>query len=207
MHKALTKALRRTLANSRLSCLPLGYKMEGNMRKGILIVGLILVIVVGYVAAGPYLTVSAIKTGIVEQDSEKLSENIEFPTLRQNMKDQFNAAMMKNAATELKDNPFAALAAGLAAKIVDGIVDSFVTTSGLATLMEGKKPSQNGDATNEATPKKDNLFKGARFSYDSTSKCSIWLPNDRGEEVRFVLRRDGFGWKLVNIVIPIDEQP
>jgi hypothetical protein len=71
------------------------------MKKIIWVAGVILALVVGYVAAGPYLTVSAIKTGIVENDSEKLSENIEFPTLRQNMKEQLNTKMMKNMATEM----------------------------------------------------------------------------------------------------------
>lgn len=177
------------------------------MKKSIWIVGVVLVLVVGYVAAGPYLTVSAIKTGIVENDSEKLSENIDFQTLRQNMKDQLNAAMMKNAAIEMKDNPFAALAVGFATKMVDGIVDSFVTPSGLTSLMEGKKPNKGETGGNSSSPKKDDLFKNARFSYDSVSKFSIWVPNDKGEEVRFVLKRDGLSWKLVNIVIPMNEKP
>ncbi len=176
------------------------------MKKIMWVVGAILTLVMGYVAAGPYLTVSAIKTGIVEQDSEKLSENIKFPTLRQNLKEQLNAAMVKNSATDLKDNPFAALAAGFASKMVDGMVDSFVTPAGLAAIMEGKKPSKNGDVESTTPPKKDDLFKDAKFSYDSTSKFSIWVPNDKGEEARFILQREALSWKLVNLIIPIDEK-
>lgn len=177
------------------------------MKKFVWIVGAILVLVVCYVAAGPYLTVSAIKTGIAENDSEKLSENIEFPTLRQNMKEQFNAAMLKNTATEMGDNPFAVLATGFATKMVDGLVDSFVTPSGLAALMEGKKPSKSESDVKTQPQKKDDLLKNARYSYDSMSKFSVWVPNDNGEEARFVLKRDGFSWKLVNLVIPMDEKP
>ena len=173
------------------------------MKKAIQIAGIILMFVVGYVAAGPYLTISAIKTAIVEKDSEKLSENIDFPTLRQNMKDQLNAAMMKKAATEIKNNPFTVLAVGLAAKMVDGMIDSFVTPGGLAAFMEGKKPSDNGAGGRVSEqPKREDLFKNARFSYDSMSQFSIWVSNDKGKEVRFILKRDGFNWKLVNIVIP-----
>ena len=176
------------------------------MKKALWAIGLLLVLVVGYVAAGPYLTVWAIKTAIVEQDSEKLSENIEFSTLRQNLKDQLNAEMMKSVVTELKGNPFAALAAAFVPEIVDGFVDSFVTPSGLAALMEGKKPSKNENEGNTAPPKKDSLFKNARYSYDSTSKCSIWVPDDKGKEARFVLQRNGLSWKLINIVIPIIDE-
>ena len=177
------------------------------MNKVVWVIGMLMALVVGYVAAGPYLTVSAIKSGIVEQDSEKLAEYIEFPSLRQNLKEQLNAAMMKNAATELKDNPYAALATVLASKMADGLVDSFVTPSGLAILMEGQNPSKNGDSGDTAPPKKDELFKNARYSYDSMSKFSIWVPDDKGKESRFVLQRDGLYWKLVNIVIPIEENP
>jgi len=175
------------------------------MNKIIWIAGIVLALIVGYVAAGPYLTISEIKTGIVESDSEKLSENIEFPTLRENVKEQLNAVMMKNAAAEMKDNSFAALAAGFATKMVDGMVDSFLTPSGLAALMEGKKPSKGGASRDTSLPKKDDLFKNARFSYDSISKFSIWVPNDQEKEARFILIRDGFSWKLVNLVIPMDE--
>ncbi len=173
------------------------------MKKVLGPVVILLALVVGYAAAGPYLTVSAIKRGLAEQDAEKLSENIEFPTLRQNLKEQLNAAMLKNAATELKDNPFAALAAGLASKMTEGIVDSFVTPSGLATLMEGKKPTPKTHSDESTPPQEDDLFKNARYTYDSISRFSIWVPNDTGEETRFVLQREGVTWKLVNLIIPL----
>jgi hypothetical protein len=179
---------------------------ERIMKKGIWVLGLLLALVVGYVAAGPYLTISAIKAGIVEQNSEKLSENIDFPTLRQNLKDQLNAVMMKKVTTDLKDNPFAGFAAVVATKMVDVMVESFVTPSGLAASMEGKKPSKNESDVSTPPPNKEGLFKNARFSYDSTSKFSIWVPYDKGEEARFVLQRDGLSWKLVNLIIPMDDQ-
>ena len=182
--------------------------MRGNNMKKILwAIGLLLILAVGYIAAGPFLTVWAIKTAIVEQDAEKLSENIEFPALRQNLKDQLNPTMMKNVSAELKGNPYAALAAGLSTKMVDGIVDALVTPNGLAVFVEGKKPSKNESQDNAAPIKKDSLFKNARYAYDSTSTFSIWIPDGKGKkEARFVLQRNGLSWKLVNIVIPIDDK-
>ncbi len=173
------------------------------MKKAILIGVVIMALIVGYIAAGPYLTVTAIQASIAENDSEKLSKNIEFPVLRQNLKEQLNSALMKNTATEVNNNPFTVLTTGLATKMIDGIVDSFVTPSGLATLMSGGKPS-NFDSENASLPEKDDLFKNSRFSYDSTNKFSIWVPDNMGREIRFVLHRGGFSWKLANLVIPID---
>jgi len=179
------------------------------MKKITWIIISLLVVIAGYVAAGPFLTAYSIRTALVEQDTEKLSENINFPELRQNVKEQFRAIMVKKASTELQDNPFAALANGFAAKMADGVVDTVVTPSGLASLMEGKKPSKpsNEDSNSTSPSKKENLLKNARYSYDSMSKFSIWVPNNKGSELRFVLKREGLSWKLVNVVLPIDKKP
>ncbi len=159
--------------------------------------------VVAYTVAGPYITVHQIRIGVEKQDLEKLSENIDFPLLRQNLKEQLNALMMKEIVAELEDNPFSALALGLAPKLADGMVESFITPAGLANLMEGNKPTQ-GDVSkplNEPNASRRQLFENARYAFDSTSKFSVSVIDGNGEEVRFVLNRNGLHWKLSNIVI------
>ncbi|SEI70702.1 Protein of unknown function [Allopseudospirillum japonicum] len=173
------------------------------MKKIIVSLAMLVALFIGYLAAGPYITVAAIKTGIAENDAEKMSENIEFPTLRQNIKEQLNASMMKKSGVAMQDNPFAALAVGLAAQVVDGMVDSFVTPSGLAAIMEGKQPVKDAPSRDQTPPpEKDDLFKNARFSYDSSSQFSVWVPNEQGKETRFILERRGLSWKLVNLILP-----
>lgn len=177
------------------------------------LVWLLLVMVLGvggYAMAGPYLTLQQIKVGVDEKDSEKLSANIDFPVLRQNLKDQLNAYMMRQAATELEDNPFGALAVTIVSQLVEGMVDSMITPAGLASLMEGKKPQQGGETapapapdSGEAPDERD-FFGNARYGFDSASEFSVWVPNDKGEELQFVLTRQNLTWKLSNIVIPLE---
>ncbi len=178
------------------------------MKKAVWIIGIAVILFIGYVAATPFFTVSNIKTSIGEQDSEKLSENVDFPIFRENLKKQFNTAMMKNVGAELQNNPFAAIAAGFATNMVDGVVDSFITPSGLAMLMEGKKPSlsrsrsRNPSKADQAN--RDDVFKNARYSYDSFNSFSIYVPTeDTSDEIRFILQRDGLSWKLVDMIVPI----
>ena len=180
------------------------------MKKLAWISGGVLLAALGYVAAGPYLAIADIKTGIAEKDTDRLAAKVDFPTLRQNLKDQINARLMHNTAGELKDNPLGALAAGLATTMVDGIVDAFVTPAGLANVMEGDRPSeslvkQTVKADTGPPPKEEDLLRNARYSYDSFSQFSVWVPDDEGKETRFVLQRDGVTWRLVNLVLPIDE--
>ena len=170
--------------------------------------GIVLAVVVGYIAAGPYLIVSAIKTGIVEKDFERLSENIDFSTLRQNMKRRSNTVEMERVAAQLftQGNLFTGLVTGLMVEslhpIDDRLIDLYLTPSGLAYWMRGEKSIKNEKNGSAPSLKKDDLLKNARFSYDSINKFSIWMPNDKGKEIRFVLKRNGFSWKLVNLIIP-----
>ena len=94
---------------------------------------------------------------------------------------------------------------GFASKLVEDMVDTFVTPSGLANLLEGKKPLQSEgseQSPGSGTPRLE-PFKNARYTYDSTSKFSLWVKDGNGGEIRFVLTRDGLAWKLSNIVLPI----
>lgn len=176
------------------------------MRKTLSIVALLVVAIVGYAAAGPYITLHQIKSGIEERDAEKLSEHIDFPSLRANLKEQLNALITKEASSELRGNPFAAVAMGIASKLVEGIVDAFVTPSGLASLMEGKRPQQSdggsGHSAGSGTHKRE-PFKNARYTYDSLSKFSAWVEDDNGKPIRFVFTRNGLSWQLTNIVLPL----
>ncbi|MEN8213353.1 MAG: DUF2939 domain-containing protein [Pseudomonadota bacterium] len=176
------------------------------MKKAIWIISAIIIAFIGYGAASPFITISNIKTAVVEQDPQKLSDNIDFQILRQNVKNQVNSAMLKYSPAELQGNPFAVIAAGFATNIVEGAIDSFVTPSGLAMLMEGRRPpmrgSGAGNTSNRDHVKRDDLFKNARYSYDSFSRFSIWVPTDTRGGVRFILQRDGLSWKLVDMVMP-----
>lgn len=172
------------------------------MKKSITFVALLAIVIVGYAGAGPFIAIHQIESGIEQQDTEKLSEYIDFSMLRTNLKEQFNALFMKQAASDLKDNPFAAVVTAFASKLVEGMADSFVTPSGLANLMAGKKPKQPQGRKAPQQSQKPEPFKNARYTYDSSSKFSAWVREDKGEEIRFVLTRDGLSWKLSNILIP-----
>jgi Protein of unknown function (DUF2939) len=177
------------------------------MRKFVLIASAALLLAVAYAAAGPYITIAEIKKGVAEQDSELLAEKIDFSMVRQDLKEQLRAKGISTAVSEAQNNPVAALVAGLATTIVDGVVDSFVTPAGLASLMGGKKPSNQTPRRSDTSGprKKEGLFRNARYGYDSLSKFSAWVPTDDGKEIRFILQRDGLSWRLVKVVLPIGE--
>lgn len=170
------------------------------------IIALLAVLLAVYAATGPYRTVSAIKTALVEQDPEALAEHIDFPVLRQNVKEQLNAFMAEKLVDELSDNPFAGVAAALGSRLIDTMVDAMVTPAGLARAMEGRKAARSlRDTNSDPRPKRANLFRRARYAYDSWHQCSVYVPRQQGNEVRFVFRRAGLSWNLTNIHLPLDD--
>lgn len=190
------------------------------MKKAVIVIAGIVFALICYVAAGPYITLYQLKAGVEEQNSDKLSDNVDFPVLRQNMKEQINASVMKSAMTDLKDNPFAALAIGFASTMVDNMVNSFVTPAGLASLMEGKRPQPNdvdkssskqsqqkdvSKVSTESTLPQWEPFENASYSFESTSKFLVKVPDVTGEVIQFTLTRNGINWKLSNIIIPMDK--
>ena len=48
----------------------------------------------------------------------------------------------------------------------------------------------------------NDVFANARVTRDGLDRFSAWVPNEQGEEVRFIFHRYGFGWKLTSLSIP-----
>jgi len=177
------------------------------MKKLIIVALLFVIALVGYIAAGPFITIHQIKAGVNNQDSELLSEYIDFPLLRSNLKEQVSAYFEKKAASKSKHKPFESLVLGITSKFADAAVDAVVTPSGIANLMEGKQPKQKQSGDEKSTKTKRQLFRNARHSLDSANMFSIWVKDGKGDEIRFVLTRDVLSWKLTNIIIPRLKQP
>ena len=160
-----------------------------------------------YVAAVPYITVYQMKSAAEARDGEALSEHIEFPSVRQSMKDQMNASFANRMSNEkdLKDNPFAALGTAFAGLMVDKMIDAYVTPAGITQLMSGKRPKSNANEGAENTTDSTNKpLANAQMSYESLDKFVIKVKNKAGEEGKFVLRRRGLDWKLTEILLPMN---
>jgi hypothetical protein len=158
-----------------------------------------------YVAAAPYLTVHQMKSAAENSDGEALSEHIDFPSVRQSLKDQMNAMLIKDLTTdETKHHPMAELGAVFSGVMVDKLVDAYVTPAGLTQLMAGETPSPEGEEESGGGSGCQFLSRGT-LSYESLDKFVVRAKDDNGEECKLVLRRRGIGWKLTEVIIPLDE--
>ena len=164
----------------------------------VLIILAVIVCGLGYVGMGPQRTIGAIEAAVLADDIEGMKAHIDFPVLRENIKVQFNEKVTKDSSEEKDGNPFGALVEGFATGMIDKLVDVFVTPESIAKVISGdakQSDSEEGPSTESV------LFKDARYTYDSLSECSVWVPDEKGKERQFVLERRGIDWVMVNVMV------
>ncbi|MCD9027638.1 DUF2939 domain-containing protein [Luteimonas sp. BDR2-5] len=167
---------------------------------------IVAVLLLAYTAAGPFLTINAIRAAVQAEDSRALSKQVDFPALRQSLRLQLADAMVRGAGADVQSSLLGAIGLQLAGSAVGSGVDLMVNPVGLSALMRGRRIwnlstgapllDDGGDAT------QTDLLADARYRYHSPSRFTATVRDDRGRPIVFVLTRKGIGWKLSDIRLP-----
>lgn len=182
------------------------------MKKWLTMIVIVLALASGWIAAGPFLTIHAIRSAVQEQDAARLSEHVDFPALRVNLKLQIDNYVVRRAGPDMQSNLLGAIALRLASGATDGIVDVMATPAGLAAVMEGRNfwHRLNGQRTTDdsyaTAPPRDPL-EGARYRFESASRFTATVINADDEPVVFVLTRKGFTWRVSDVRLPLAPPP
>lgn len=177
------------------------------MKKWWIGAAVVLVLLLGYVAAGPFLTVNAIRDAVQAQNMRKLSRHVDFPALRGSLKLQLDDYLVRRAGPEVQSNAFGAIALRIASGMAGGTVDAMVTPAGLAAMMSGsnvwQRASGGGARADSGAPPEDPL-QDASYRFESPSRFTATVIDDAGQPVVFVLTREGLGWKLSDVRLPLE---
>jgi hypothetical protein len=182
------------------------------MKKWLAVIVAVLALAASWIAAGPFFTIHAIRNAVKEQDAARLSEYVDFPALRANLKLQIDNYVVRRAGPDMQANLLGAIALRLASGATDGIVDAMTTPVGLAAVMEGRNfwhrlgGQRSTDDTYATAPPRDPL-EGARYRFESPSRFTATVSNADGEPVVFVLTRSGFTWKVSDVRLPLNPPP
>ena len=65
------------------------------------VLGITAVLFAAYIVAAPYITVHQMSSAAENHNGEALSEHVEFPSVRQSIKDQMNAMFVKRMCSGL----------------------------------------------------------------------------------------------------------
>lgn len=179
------------------------------MKKWLAVVVVVLVLVAGWIAAGPFIAIHAIRGAVKEQNAAKVAQYVDFPALRASLKLQVDDYVVRRAGIDAQSSLLGSIALQLASGATDGIVDAMATPAGLAAVMQGRNfwhrlngRRSTGDAYTVAPP--IDPLEGAKYGFESPSRFTATVRNADGDPVVFVLTRSGFAWKVTDIQLPLD---
>ena len=189
MQEPLTQSLRPRGAPKRKGgCLP-------KVLFSLFILGLF--VACGYVAMGPYRTLSGLRIALAQGDGNALTEYVDFPTLRQNLKQQLMTRANAGVNSLLPNGIVSQIAGGIANTVVDTTVDTLVTPSGLNRIVSGASIVA-GQLSSTSTTSPTDALANAHGSFQSTSAFTFTVPQSWGDLV-IELTRHGLDWQLTNV--------
>ena len=174
------------------------------MKKILISLLLFFILISTFLGLGPFLTLYSIKGSIEEKDSSKLSQNIYFPELRSNLKNQINLSLSDRINKKLNDNPLKFLAEGLADIVVDETLDIFLTPDGLGRLIDGEDPSSiiRNNKKLDTEGEGIEVLESIEFKYQSMNRFIVLIETVNKKQIILHLDRFGIRWKLVNVILP-----
>lgn len=173
------------------------------MRKWLIAaVAAVLVLGAGWYWASPSLAMRNLREAAISGDRDDLSSRVDFPAVRESLKSQFKTAMVTEMAKS-KDNSngFAALGAALAMSLVDPLIDAMVSPEGMKKMVESGKFAKPGDNDQPSGPQSEWQIERKGFDrFTATPKTA-----DGSKVPTLIFHRDGLGWKLVDVVVPLEK--
>ena len=169
---------------------------------GVLLAVLLLALL-GYVAAGPYLTVRAIRVALQANDATALADNVDLPALRSSLKAQLEDRLARRVDPELPSSLLGNIGLSMASDVIDGAVNAMVTPLGVGALMQGRVlwSRFDGVAAGSGLPGSPPL-QDVRYRYESPSRFTATTRTSSGAPVVLVLTRHGLRWRLSDLQLP-----
>lgn len=180
------------------------------MKKWIAAALLIVVLLAGWVAAGPFMTVHAIRAAVKEGNTAELSKHIDFASVRLSLKAQVDDYLVRRAGPSAQSSLFGAIGLNLASGVAGTAVDAIATPMGIGAVLEGRNMLKRldpreprGDAY--APPAPAEPLKRLSYRFESPSRFTATVDNADGDPVVFVLTRDGLSWQVTDVRLPLDK--
>lgn len=181
------------------------------MKKWIALIVAVLALLLGYVAAGPYLAIRGIHASLQARDVDRLERYVDFPVLRGNVRAQLEDRMAR-AAGQLGGGMLGDLARGMASQLGGAAVDAMVSPRGIAMLLEGRSlakrvtdpftappPEPSGTTGGDTVPQGYRPLDQAETRFESASRFVATTQDADGQPMTFVFQRQGLRWRLTDI--------
>lgn len=148
--------------------------------------------------ATPNFALDQLKSAVKAGNKQELAERIDFPAIRQGLKDALAA---KLAETPMTDDPVAKPARDFAVSLMDGVVDAMVTPDNLLKLVKTGQLGPEGDEAMLSLSPTMRLHTG--YMDFNTFKVTVADKYNQNASLYFVMTRDGvYKWKVTSVHFP-----
>lgn len=160
------------------------------MKRILLLLVLALGAAIAWWTVSPRNAVEELRTAVRTGDADALESVVAFDSVRANLRTDLRVWMSDHART---DDPVVALGVALGGVLADGLIDAFVSPSGLTTLLRGGVPGMDEPPSDDA----------AEYDIERTGidRFLVRFPDEDAGDVRPVLefRRHALSWRMVRI--------
>jgi DUF2939 family protein/zinc ribbon protein len=170
-----------------------------------------LIVIAAVFFAMPFITLKQIQAAVKRGDGDALSRHIDFPKVRENIKHQLTIRWMQEMGKKSPETGFetAGFAIGMAlgGTLMDRLLDTIVSPTGVAKIFEYRKVQIAGQGTTQTNNSVlKGAFEDARYMFRGLSEFAVQVPNDeQPEPIEYVFSRTWLSWRLTNIKVPFPE--
>ncbi|MFA5182433.1 MAG: DUF2939 domain-containing protein [Syntrophales bacterium] len=180
------------------------------MNKKTIIIAAVLILALGAGAlySLPYVTIYRIIAATETKDTQLLSELVDFPKIREDLK-SFAGKKLQSGPAATKADAWEQIQKSLPSQVIANAVEGLITPVGLVSFMQQRLDAVAAaqDGTNKIKITAWQLFVAlvgnADLAYTSPSEFIVAVKSSDAGQIRFVLRRNGVQWRLTNIELKI----
>ncbi|MEB3333619.1 MAG: DUF2939 domain-containing protein [Cyanobacteriota bacterium] len=152
----------------------------------------------GYYLASPFLAIQGLRSGFLSRNADQVNQYIDYPSLQSDLKGQLGSMMLRSMQSdpEMAANPFSGFAMAMITPMVNSMVDTYVTPSGMKSVLEASSTQQSGGVQDQTVPnlieqKKefDKALQNISMGYDGLNKFQLMATADDGKKTTLVFHR------------------
>ncbi|MBV9876870.1 MAG: DUF2939 domain-containing protein [Verrucomicrobia bacterium] len=173
------------------------------MKKWLIVVVALVILVLAAYIVSPFFYVSSLKGAFLAGDSSKLANLVDFPALRDSLKEEV-ATILTQQTKESPDsnqNPFAALTAFVGPAFLNRAVDMYCTPDAIADFVKKNGQVQRKTPSFIKIPGPSDLDWSKLKNFSFTGPTSFRIGTN---QITLFARLEGFGWKVYRLEVSPD---
>jgi hypothetical protein len=173
------------------------------MKKGLIVVAVLVILALAAYMVSPFFYVSSLKSAFLAGDSNKLANLVDFPALRDSLKEQVATILTQQTkeSSDSNQSPFSALSALVGPAFINRAVDMYCTPDAVADFVKKNGQLQSKKPSFIKIPGPSDLDWSKLKSFSFTGPTSFRIGTNH---ITLFARVEGLGWKVYRLEVSPD---